>query len=297
MQFGSLESIPLRDAWPNEARDFTPWLAENLELLSETIGLPLERTGVEVSVDEFSADILARNPRDDTAVLIENQLEGSDHSHLGQILTYLAGLQAKTVIWIAREFSEAHMSAIRWLNNNTDSQFAFFAIRVRAVRIGESPVAPVLEVSEQPSDWDRQLRQVSQESESELGQFRREFWEYYAEHYPNDFSWRPGYRGSNVWHRVDSADLRISQYLAPSAQEVGVYITGQVGQTQEDIQSRVKPFVARFEQELGVELGENHSIVSVLRVDPKDREKWGSIAEWLHDTMVSFKNILEEDPA
>ena len=131
------------------------------------------------------------------------------------------------------------MSAMRWLNDNTDSQFAFFAIKVRAVRIGESPVAPVLEVCEQPSDWDRQLRQVSQETESELGQFRREFW-YYAKRYPDDFSWRAGYRGSNVWHRLDNADLRISQYLAPSAQELGVHITGQVGQTQEDIQDRVR---------------------------------------------------------
>lgn len=296
MQFGSLESIPLRKAWPNEARDFTPWLAENLELLTEAIGLQLELTDVEVSVEEFSADILAHNPREDTAVLIENQLESSDHTHLGQILTYLAGLQAKTVIWIAQDFSEAHLSAVRWLNDHTDTQYAFFAIQVRAVRIGDSPVAPVLEIREQPSSWDRQLRQLSQDSESELSQFRREFWEYYAKRYPNDFSWRPGYRGSNVWHRVDSADLRISQYLAPSAQEVGVYVTGQVGQTQEDIQSRVKPFVARFEQELGVDLGKNHSIVSVLRVDPKDRGKWGSIAEWLHDTMVSFRNILEEDP-
>ena len=297
MQFGSLESISLRDAWPNEARDFTPWLAENLELLSETIGLPLELTEVEVSVEEFSADILAHNPVDDTAVLIENQLESSDHSHLGQILTYLAGLQAKTVIWIAREFSEAHLSAIRWLNDHTDAQYAFFAVQVRAVRIGNSPVAPVLEIREKPSSWDRQLRQLSQESESELSQFRREFWEYYAERFPNDFPWRPGYRGSNVWHPVDGADLRISQYLAPSAQEVGVYITGKVGETQEGIQNRVKPFVARFEKELGVELGKNHSIVSVLRVDPQDRNKWESIAEWLHDTMVSFKNILEGDPA
>ena len=222
MQFGSLESIPLREAWPNEARDFTPWLAENLELLTEAIGLQLELTDVEVSVDEFSADILAHNPREDTAVLIENQLESSDHSHLGQILTYLAGLQAKTVIWIARDFSEAHLSAVRWLNENTDTQYAFFAVQVRAVRIGKSPIAPVLEIREQPSSWDRQLRQLSQESESELGQFRREFWEYYAERYPNDFPWRPGYRGSNVWHPVDGADLRISQYLAPSVQEVGV---------------------------------------------------------------------------
>ena len=297
MQFGSLESIPLRDAWPNEARDFTPWLAANLELLSDTIGIPLERTDVEVSVKEFSADILAHNPTDDTAVLIENQLEGSDHSHLGQILTYLAGLQAKTVIWIAREFSEAHLSAVRWLNENTDTQYAFFAIQVRAVRIGESPIAPVLEIQEQPSSWDRQLRQLSQESESELGQFRREFWEFYAERFPNDFPWRPGYRGSNVWYQVDGADLRISQFLGPSAQRVGVYVTGQVGATSEDYQNRVKPFVARLQNELGAELGKNHSIGSDLRVDPMDRKKWETIAKWLHDTMVSFKEILEGDPA
>ena len=297
MEFGSLESIPLREAWPNEANDFTPWLAENLDLLSEVVGLSLEPVGKEVSVDEFSADILAHDPTDDTAVLIENQLEGSDHSHLGQILTYLAGLQAKTVIWIARDFSEAHLSAIRWLNDHTDAQYAFFAVQVRAVRIGDSPVAPVLEIREKPSSWDRQLRQLSQESESELSQFRREFWEYYAGRFPNDFPWRPGYRGSNVWHRVDSVDLRISQFLAPSSQRVGVYVTGQVGVTPEDFQNRVKPFVARLQEELGAELGKNHVIGSDLRVDPMDREKWDTIAEWLHDTMVSFRKILEGDPA
>ena len=132
MDFGTLESIPLREAWPNEANDFTPWLAENLDLLSEVVGLSLEpvgirwkspiwisqylspssrRVGVYVGSSwmSFLADILAHDPTDDTAVLIENQLEGSDHSHLGQILTYLAGLQAKTVIWIARDFSEAQV--------------------------------------------------------------------------------------------------------------------------------------------------------------------------------------------
>ena len=140
----------------------------------------------------------------------------------------------------------------------TARQYAFFAVQVRAVRIGDSPVAPVLEIREKPSSWDRKLRQLSQESESELSQFRREFWEYYAGRFPDDypgFCWRPGYRGSNVWHRVDSVDLRISQYLAPSSQRVGVYVTGQVGVTTEEFQNRVKPFVARLQEEQGAELG------------------------------------------
>lgn len=297
MEFGSLESIPLREAWPHEAKDFTPWLADNLELLSDVLDLRLELTDKEVSVDEFSADILAHDSRDDTAVLIENQLEGSDHTHLGQILTYLAGLEAKIVIWIAQDFTEAHLSAMRWLNDNTNDQFAFFALQVRAVRIGNSPVAPVLEVREKPSSWERQVRQVKLESENELSRFRREFWEYYGKRFPNDVDLTPGYRHSNVWYEVEGTDLIISQFLAPSSGRVGVYVRGQAGQSQEDSQNRIKPFVARLQNELGAELGKNHSIGSDLRVDPMDRKEWESIAKWLHDTMVSFRKILEGDPA
>ena len=98
-ELGNLEQVDLRQAWPHEARSFTPWLSENLEILSSVIGIPLELEGQEVAVEQFSADILARNPRDDSRVLIENQLEQSDHGHIGQIMTYLAGLDVNTVIW------------------------------------------------------------------------------------------------------------------------------------------------------------------------------------------------------
>ncbi len=103
--FGDLTDVELREAWPHEALDFTPWLAENLDRLSKVIDIQLELVETEQSVDEFNADILARNPTDDSLVLIENQLERSDHTHLGQILTYLAGLEAHTVIWVARSFT------------------------------------------------------------------------------------------------------------------------------------------------------------------------------------------------
>ena len=91
-KLGTLKNVNLREAWSHEAQDFTPWLADNLDRLSAAIGIPLELEGQEVSVDSFSADILARNPQNDSRVLIENQLEQTDHTHLGQILTYLAGL-------------------------------------------------------------------------------------------------------------------------------------------------------------------------------------------------------------
>lgn len=158
IRFDRLIDLPLREAWKHEAQEFTPWLAQNIDHLSEAIGVPLELTGTEVAVEAFSADILARNPMDDSLVLIENQLETTDHTHLGQIMTYLAGLEAQTVIWIAPAFREPHLSAIRWLNEHTADGFSFFAIKARVVRIGDSPFAPIFEVIEQPDKWMRQLK-------------------------------------------------------------------------------------------------------------------------------------------
>ena len=158
IQFDRLVDLPLREAWKHEALEFTPWLAQNIDHLSEAIGVPLELTGTEVAVETFSADILARNPMDDSIVLIENQLETTDHTHLGQIMTYLAGLEAQTVIWIAPAFREPHLSAIRWLNEHTADGFSFFAVKARVVRIGDSPYAPIFEVVEKPDHWQRKLK-------------------------------------------------------------------------------------------------------------------------------------------
>src|SRR5688500_2479785 len=107
--FGKLADVPLRSAWSHEAHRFTPWLAENLSRLAGAMGIPLELTGSEIRCGSFSADILARTPGDDSVVLIENQLEGSDHTHLGQIMTYLAGLETHTMVWVAPVFRDEHL--------------------------------------------------------------------------------------------------------------------------------------------------------------------------------------------
>ena len=154
-ELGTLESDDLRKAWEHEAHDFTPWLAQNLDRLGAELGVELELEGTEIQVGPYRADIVARDPTDDSTVLIENQLEPANLQHLGQVLAYLAGLRAETVVWIAKSFDQAHLSAIRWLNDRTDDPYAFFAVRVRVVKIGESPLAPVFDVLEQPNDWDR----------------------------------------------------------------------------------------------------------------------------------------------
>lgn len=138
--FGTLIDVPIRGAWQHEAQRFTPWLASNLDRLSTLIGIPLELIGTETRVGSFSADIIAKNAADDSIVLIENQLESSDHTHLGQIMTYLAGLSTHTMIWVAPNFRDEHLSAIRWLNEHTIDPFAFFAIRVRVLRIDNSAI-------------------------------------------------------------------------------------------------------------------------------------------------------------
>ena len=134
MEFGELIDVDLRETWVHEANDFTPWLAENMHRLSQAIGVDLELEDTEVSVEGFSADILARIPSDGSMVVIENQLENTNHTHLGQVLTYLAGLEVQTVIWIAREFQGPHLSAV-W-HTKSRIRGAAVLLELRAVQFG-----------------------------------------------------------------------------------------------------------------------------------------------------------------
>ena len=301
-QFSNLVSVPLREAWPHEASDFTPWLTRNLEQLSSVIGIPLELVDSEVGVEEFSADVLARNPTDDTRVLIENQLEGSDHTHLGQILTYLAGLDSRTVVWIARDFSSAHLSALRWLNDHTSDQFAFFAVQVKVVQIADSRLAPVFEIRERPSEWDRYVRSISTETLSDVAQFRRDFWAFYSERHPGDLDLKPGFRNSNAYHLVDDLNVWISQYLAPSSSQVGMYVVGQNGESVEAVGERLLPYEDRVQEELGIStvIGPTyrHFAPKVMRaIDPMDRESWPRITDWFHDNLAAYRRALTGPPA
>ncbi len=156
-KLGRLEKLDLRTAWNNEASDFTPWLAadENVRLLGDTLGLDLEVQQQEAQVGPFRADILCRNTADNTLVLVENQLERTDHGHLGQLFTYAAGLDAVTVIWIASRFTEEHRAAIDWLNRITHDGFHFFGLEIELWRIGESEPAPKFNIVAKPNDWSK----------------------------------------------------------------------------------------------------------------------------------------------
>ena len=154
VEIARLENIELREVWPNEARDFTPWLAQNLDLLGEALGIDIEPTGeTEVAVGPFSLDIYARDANENRPVIIENQLEKTNHDHLGKALTYAAGFNADVVVWIVREFQDEHRQALDWLNQRTGEETGFYGVVVRAVRIGDSPPAPVFDVVARPNTF------------------------------------------------------------------------------------------------------------------------------------------------
>ena len=175
---GRLERADLRQIWRTEAEEFTPWLAteENLRLLGDTLGLELELEGQEKSVGPFRADLLCKETATNTWVVVENQLERTDHIHLGQLLTYAAGLKATSTIWIAATFSEEHRAALDWLNEITDSRFNFFGLEVELWRIGDFPVAPKFNIVCKPNDWSKTVGQVDRVALTEAKRSQLDFW-------------------------------------------------------------------------------------------------------------------------
>jgi len=185
---GRLVRVDLRDAWTSESADFTPWLAQedNLKLLGETVGIDLEFEAKEKEVGPFRADILCKDTTTDKWVLIENQLEKTDHSHLGQLLTYASGLEAVTIIWIAEHFTEEHRATLDWLNEHTDEEINFIGLEVELWRIGDSPIAPKFNIISKPNDWARSIKKGATDEVSPHRQVQLKYWtafkDYMAEH-------------------------------------------------------------------------------------------------------------------
>ena len=153
-----LQPVALRDVWQDEARDFTPWLADNLDSLSEALGVDLEHEGTEVRVGPFSADLLLRDASTGKRVVVENMMANTNHDHLGKLITYAAGLEATHAVLVAETFRAEHRSALQWLNANSTDSVHFFGVVLKAWRIGDSKPAPQLDVVVEPDEWMREVR-------------------------------------------------------------------------------------------------------------------------------------------
>lgn len=185
---GRLEKIDVRTYWQREDIDFTPWLAEdeNIALLGETIGFELEVEAREKEVGPFRADILCKDTATSNWVLIENQLERTDHCHLGQLLTYAAGLNAVTIVWVAARFTEEHRAALDWLNEITNEDFNFFGLEIELWQIGQSAVAPKFNIISNPNNWSKTVtgaaKSIQNAAQSKTKQLQLEYWTAFREY-------------------------------------------------------------------------------------------------------------------
>jgi len=179
MQLSKLEKVNLRDVWKHEALDFTNWLAkaENLELLSDEIGIDITLVQTEASVGKFNVDILAEEDNTGRKIVIENQLESTDHDHLGKIITYASGFDAEIIVWIVKSVRDEHKQAVDWLNEHTDSNINIFAIQMEVWKISDSPYAPKFQVIAKPNDWAKAVKKATTQGElSDTKLLQLEFW-------------------------------------------------------------------------------------------------------------------------
>lgn len=177
MQFGKIKKLNLRDIWPKEAKDFTPWLAENIGALGEAIGMELELKDMEAAVGDFSLDLLARDLGSGHTVIIENQLTQTDHDHLGKLLTYAAGFSAPTVVWIAEIVRDEHRQALEWLNQRTDEDTQFFGVVIDVFKIDDSKPAYVFKPVVSPSEWQKSKKRQASGTVSPKGEMYRNYFQ------------------------------------------------------------------------------------------------------------------------
>lgn len=171
-----LRSIPVRDVWKYEDRDFTSWLLANADVLADVLGMELELTHAEHQVGGFRLDLIGKTPGSQGVVIVENQLEQTDHSHLGQILIYAGGTHPSTIVWCAPSFRDEHRAALDWLNEHTDEDTRFFGVEVSAVQIDSSRPAPLFRLVAQPNDWAKRVQADQAKGAAEKGALYTAFW-------------------------------------------------------------------------------------------------------------------------
>jgi hypothetical protein len=153
-----LAAVDPRDVWAHEAHAFTPWLLTNPDVLGDLLGMDLVLAAAEHPVGGFALDLIGRDESTNETVIVENQLTGTDHTHLGQILTYAGGTDPVNIVWVATSFREEHRAALDWLNTRTDESTRFFGVELGVVRIDGSPPAPLLRLVVQPNDWGKKVK-------------------------------------------------------------------------------------------------------------------------------------------
>jgi len=299
---GELKRVDLRSMWPNEAADFTPWLASEGQIaaLGQALGLELEVENTEVAVGPYSADILAKESATGGYVVIENQLGKTDHDHLGKAITYASTLSARAIVWLAGEFTDEHRRAVDWLNSQTIADLGFYAVRVELWQVDDSKPAVRFNVLARPAlDPKLALAQAGSKPVSETRRLQLEFWsglrDLLLERKAVGSAQAPR---AQYWYNV--ALGRSGYHLSAIADTFGdriglrVYMRGMYGA--EQALEQLLQQKAQIEAEVGCALEWNPNpettdkIISVHReADLRQRENWPEYHAWLLSHIISFK--------
>lgn len=298
---GRLEPVDPREVWTSESGNFTPWLSQsdNLILLGEAIGLELELQGTEQSVGPFRADILCKDTVTETLVLIENQLERTDHSHLGQLLTYAAGLNAVTIVWIARQFTDEHRAALNWLNGVTNESVNLFGLEVELWRIGDSAIAPKFNVISKPNNWVKTISAIRQSDGSltPVEQLRFEYWQSFVGYLEEQHSFlkaREPKPTTALTFPIGRSGFRLWALVYPVyGENISVQLGINRGKADFNALYQQK---AAIEAEIGstLEWGENPSArrrtvtLNNKTANPNNRAQWREQFDWLKNTLEAF---------
>jgi hypothetical protein len=299
---GRLEKVDMRGVWNSEARDFTPWLAQedNLALLGEVLEIDLELESQEKSVGPFRADILCKDTATGHWVLIENQIERTDHTHLGQLLTYAAGLKAVTIVWIAAQFTDEHRAALDWLNEVTNEDVNFFGLEIELWKIGDSPAAPKFNVVSKPNEW---VRTVSlPPAATETNQLQLEYWTQFHDFIKlRNSPVRPQKPLPQHWMNFALGKSHVFMEAVINTRDkrlrAGIVIGG----------SNAKRYFStlynereQYETPLGQELDwveapdKKHSYIYIHRLasDPADRSRWIEYFTWMAEQLEALNKVF-----
>ena len=298
---GKLQRVPLREVWKNEAQDFTPWLQENLDVLSEELGLSLQAVEREQAAGSFSVDLLAEDEAGN-AVIIECQLEKSNHDHLGKLLTYLTAVEARAAVWLVAAPRPEHIGAIAWLNESTAA--SFYLVKVEAVRIGESAPAPLLTLIVGPSEEAREAGETKKElADSQI--LKRRFWTGLLERarprttLHSRLSAGPYY---SLYTGAGKAGIFYSYIIRKHDGKVELYIDWGEAEENRQILDRFAECKEQIESEFGdalewycPETARAKSVGKTIKVGGyrDDEAKWPEVQDAMIDAMIRLERTLK----
>ena len=307
---GTFERVSLREAWPTEDDNFTPWLAkpDNIKLLGDALNMELEVEAVEHRVGSFLADILAQAVDEaDHRVIIENQFGRTNHGHLGQILTYLAGIDgAKTVVWIAETIQSDHRAAVDWLNAKTTEEFSFFAIEIELWRIGNSPPAPRFNVIASPNDWTRTtrtaVRQLDEAPSEGARAIRLAYWRSFAEYLEQQrsaFHIRRPCKDHWFSFGIGSSKFHINATVSTDKQRISVELYNSNDPAKTAFRA-LEAQKAEIEKEFGEPLsweelaGKKATRIAAYKygVNPSDEKQYPDLHAWMLTKMDRIKQVF-----